>query len=373
MKIIFNISNLNGAGVVQIAQSFLEECRNTETREFHVFLSKQILGKFHINTFPDNFKFYEIKKTPARSISSLLHLRCLEKSIKPDCVFSLFGPSYWTPKSPHLMGFALPFLIYQESPYFLKNPSTFFHKLEKKIKMRMVLLNTKHYHVETLDIKNRLVSDYKIKSDSIFIINGTYNQIYDKGILSGRSLLPKHSEGEFRFVTIAALYKYKNIEIINDIIQLFKAEKMQNIKFVLTIDSILFKKHFGKNAEYIYNLGPVKIEDCPLIYSECDATFMPSLMESFTSTYPDSMKMKKPIITTDLPFARTVCGNAALYYDPLSANSAFQVIKRLVKDNKLQNDLITYGQHRIENFGTASDRAKKYLDALDIISNRINA
>lgn len=367
MKLVFNISNLNGPGVDQIAQSFLEECRNDIIREYHIFISKRILANFKLGSFPDHFKFYIIKKSPARSLKSILYLKSLEKLIKPDCVFSLFGPTYWTPKAPHLMGFALPFFIYRESPFFKNYPASLLKRLEKKIKMFFVLANTKYYHVETIDIKNRLISDYKIEENYIFHVNGTYNQIYGKPILPSLSLLPKKKKGEFRFVTIAAFYKYKNLEIINEIIKLLRVEKYTKVKFVLTIDPILLKKHFGENSDYIYNLGPVRIEECPIIYSECDATFMPSLMESFTSTFPDSMKMKKPIIATDLGFAKSVCEDAAIYYDPLSANSAFKMIKKLIHDDNLRKELIINGQKVLKKFGTAADRAKKFLAILDKI------
>ena len=50
MKLIFNISNLNGAGVVQVAQSFLEECREDSIREYHIFISKRILVNFQLDS-----------------------------------------------------------------------------------------------------------------------------------------------------------------------------------------------------------------------------------------------------------------------------------------------------------------------------------
>src|SRR5688572_11945307 len=38
--------------------------------------------------------------------------RRLEDEFNPDVVYTIFGPSYWLPKAPHVIGFAIPALLY---------------------------------------------------------------------------------------------------------------------------------------------------------------------------------------------------------------------------------------------------------------------
>ena len=69
-------------------------------------------------------------------------------------------------------------------------------------------------------------------------------------------------------------------------------------------------------TDRILNLGPVDLEDLPNVYRASDALFLPTLLESFSGTYLEAMHYGLPILTTDLDFARNICRDAALYFDP---------------------------------------------------------
>jgi glycosyltransferase involved in cell wall biosynthesis len=134
---------------------------------------------------------------------------------------------------------------------------------------------------------------------------------------------------------------------------------------VLTIEENAFRKNFKGFEDDIINLGPVSIESCPYVYRECDALFFPSLIETFTASYPEAMRMEKPIVTSDLPFAREICDNAALYFDPLNPDSIVDKIVELTQDEKLYADLKQKGLERLRSFETAASRASKILDILE--------
>jgi len=72
------------------------------------------------------------------------------------------------------------------------------------------------------------------------------------------------------------------------------------------------------------------------------------------------MKMSIPIITTDLPFAHYICGASALYFDPLSAESALKKIRE-IKNPDRKNELIEKGSERLKEFGSANERLEKYI------------
>src|SRR5690606_1283167 len=126
--------------------------------------------------------------------------------------------------------------------------------------------------------------------------------------------LPLKENNEFRFLLLSGYYAHKNIEILNDICEKLIKKQIQNIRFVLTLPNEEFNKVIKiKYRKLIYNVGPQKPVDCPKLYEECDAIFLPTLLECFSATYAEAMKMEVPIITPDMGFAHTVCGNAALY------------------------------------------------------------
>ena len=133
------------------------------------------------------------------------------------------------------------------------------------------------------------------------------------------------------------------------------------MKFILTLKEEDFKSRLEDHPQVV-NIGPVPINEAPSIYQECNALFLPSLAECFSASYAEAMRSNKPIITTDMGFAKSVCGNAALYYEPVNALKAADAIIRLIQDKSLQETLIKTGQEQLTTFDTPKERAAKYLE-----------
>ena len=62
-------------------------------------------------------------------------------------------------------------------------------------------------------------------------------------------------------------------------------------------------------------------------YSQTDALFFPSFDESYGLPLVEAMKLGKIIICSDKPFARWLCGNEAIYFDPNDYESAENAIR----------------------------------------------
>lgn len=107
MRILLNTSNLYVGGGLQVALSFINELKELNTNhEYHIFLSLAVDKQIDQKEFTGNFYFYLIEKSPASLKTRktiVAKLNSLEEHIKPDIVFSVFGPSYWKPKAKHLL------------------------------------------------------------------------------------------------------------------------------------------------------------------------------------------------------------------------------------------------------------------------------
>ena len=121
--------------------------------------------------------------------------------------------------------------------------------------------------------------------------------------------------------------------------------------------------HFKEEAKKsIINIGRVPVKDCPQLYEESDALFLPTLLECFSANYPEAMLMERPILTSNLSFATEVCGNAAKYFDPISPRDIVSSIIELVSNKELQAELVKNGKEKLNDFDDSYTRAKKYLD-----------
>lgn len=373
MKLIINTSNLSVGGGVQVALSFINELKSINDKNtYHIFYTKKISDQINKTSFSKKFVFYKITDSPSslKNRKRILdELNQLENKINPDIVFSIFGPTFWTPKSIHIMGFALPWLINPESSAF--NELSFIKRIKKNIeniyKSYYVKKNADYYITETDDTRSRLSKLHNINKNNIFVVGNTYSSNFDN-ISYHNFNLPEKKDNEFRLITISHNYPHKNLKIIKDVIPYLINENIK-FKFILTIDKDTFEKLFSNLKEYVYNVEAISSNLCPSLYKEADALFLPTLLECFTASYPEAMKMKKPIITSELSFAKSICENSALYFNPLDPKDIAKKIINLANNHELQNDLIQAGETRLKTFETAKSRALNYLNICKRITN----
>lgn len=321
-----------------------------------------------------------ISPSPARIIvgaKSRKKIMLMEHNFKPDIVFTIFGPSYIKFSGKHLCGIAdgwvthMSMIAFNSLPL-LQKPIFLLRSMYKKLN----LLSKDYYWVETEIAKQGLIKVLKVNAENIKVIPNTYSSIYPKQL---KMLDPKKTENEIKLLTISAPYNHKNLKIIPDVAKLLhENDKINKYKFLVTLPDDLTNKvvkQFWDKAEMlsvksmIHNLGVLKNHECPYWYRNSDIVFMPTLLETSSAVYPESMFMGKPIITTDLDFAHASCGDASLYYEPLSADSASDAIIELCSDNYLKKKLILKGKRQLKSFPKPNE---KYTQINNYIKTIIN-
>ncbi len=374
MKLVVNASNIWVGGMLQVALSFIHELRNFPEHEYHVFISPELEHQIKIDKFPSNFRFYSFIRYAGYSaplmmkwmrVKKLNRLKLLENVIKPVAVFSVFGPTFWKPLAPHVAGFSTPHFVYPESPFFREIPLVrrIRQSIFGRIRLYLMLRNIDFLIAETEDVKNRLIDFFKIDEHRVFHVSNTLNAIYNEpDKWTFRAKLPEREEGELRLVTVSANHLFKNLSIINEVIyQIRMLRPALNVKFVLTLHRKEFK-NLGTNRSHVHFTNRLNVNECPFLYSQCDFMFLPTLLECFSASYVEAMKMGLPILTSDLKFAKEVCGDAALYFDPIDARDIAKKIVYLHENPEHQARMKAKGYKRLKDFGTSRERAGKYLE-----------
>ena len=377
MNIIINTSNLYVGGGVQVALSFINELNNINAKNnYHIFISKTIKDQIDQHIFSNKFKFYFIPKSPSHLVERLKtvkFLSSLEREIIPDVVFTVFGPSYWKPKVPHIMGFANGWLYNPMSIAYTK--LTLFNRVRMKAfcwyQEYYLKKDANFFIVETLDAKSKLSMVSSIDVNKISVVGNTCSSIFDDRKYIDRDFehyisLPKKENNEFRLLYIAHNHPGKNLEVINKVCELLNDK---NITFVVTIDNKSYKDIFPNNSR-VMNLGPVVHESCPSIYSQCDFLFAPTLLETFSASYPEAMSMNLPILTSKYSFAVDVCQNSALYFDPTNPMDIAEKINTLIDNPDLQKSMIRSGRAILSQMETGRARAEKYLKICEKLSKK---
>jgi len=123
----------------------------------------------------------------------------------------------------------------------------------------------------------------------------------------------------------AASYPHKNHQILNKIEH---SELWPVSELVLTVS-----KHLNPNPliTWIQCADKLQPEAVLEVYQNTDALLFLSLSESFGFPLVEAMWLGLPIICPDLPYARTLCGEQAIYFDPNNIDSLNEAVLELNK------------------------------------------
>jgi len=165
-------------------------------------------------------------------------------------------------------------------------------------------------------------------------------------------LLAAHPD-RFKLLFVTRYYAHKNIERLIETYARHRSE-LRDTLCVLTIEAGQHPRAAGVLADIqrrgladsIMSVGALRPDQLPAHYLACDAVIQPSLLESFSSAYLEAMRFGRPILASDLDFAREVCGDAALYFDPWRTESIMEAIVRLRDDAALRAELRCKGSAR---------------------------
>jgi len=364
MRLMINTSLLRFGGAVQVALSLVHECRHYSEHEFHVVMGTGVGAIVDPLDFPANFRFHK-KSFGVMGVSKLRRVQremsVLEAEIRPDCVVTTAGPAYWRCRAPHLVGFNRPLFIYPESPRLgMMTPKARVRlAMQKRMHCWLYRREADALIVQTEDVNARVRKLLGI--DKVYTVTNNHNGWYEQTD-DFPARVPERAPDCFRFLTLTSYYPHKNLELIPDVINALPGAIRERVEFVLTLTEGEYRQKIGGPVPtQIKLIGPVPPPECPSLYRKCDAMFLPTLAECFSASYPEAMKMDKPIITTDLGFARSICGDAALYFEPCNANAAAGQIIRLFQDPLLQDTLRARGREQLLTFDSPAERAEKIL------------
>lgn len=377
MRILINASNLRQGGGIQVADSICKQLSRFDNNQYFVVLSPYLketaeaLSKYAnvvVEEYHIRYTAWLLLTGRDKTLDRLVEKHQIDK------VLTIFGPSWWVPRVPHLCGFASSQITPQDSPFYSLRLSFKFrvHEWLRNTMLRTYYRRCSHnLYSENESVSKALRLLYPKKC--VYTVTNYYNQVFDKPEEWVAHPLPEF-EG-VSILTMANLYPHKNLGITLGISNALK-EKHPDFKFrfvisvkkedFLNAQGIVDSEEIGKH--YLF-LGTVSVAECPSLYEQCDIELQPSLLESFTATYPEAMRMGKPIVTTDLAYARQLCGDAACYYSALDAEAAAEAIYKVATEKGYAARLVSNGRKQLLQFDTYNQRADKLMKIIEKIDN----
>ncbi|MBD3842566.1 MAG: glycosyltransferase [Campylobacterales bacterium] len=369
MKILFNCSVNVVGGAVQNAANFIKYAALNTEHQFMFIVSHEVntvLEKWLIR--PSNLHVVE---SPARSKEARKKLLSLEQGFKPDLVYTMAGPTYVSFKAAHVMGISDPYITHADFMSLFLNRSQYqawSFGLKEFIKGWYARFSADYFLFQTETSRAGFCKRYRLNKNKTALLQNALGESF-----FAQTPALNVSKNDVRKVFVpSAYYSHKNLEIIFEICKLLDySNKKQDFQFITTApqDSEFSKRiaEFGLEG-MIHNIGPYTYNDAYRLYSESDAVFIPSILETFSTSYLEAIAMSKPLIVADRPFSREVCGKYAHYYSPLSPVDAVKALNVAVASG---GDLVER-QSIISRYGSQEERFAKAITILESFTIRLS-
>ena len=263
--------------------------------------------------------------------------------------------------------FDWPYAVYPKSIVWDKMDLLSF--VNRKIKLYLFKRNIKYvtkWIAQTNTIKRRLQNTYNISN--IIVVANAISISNLKGEYSLNFSLPNGR----KLLYLTYYYPHKNLEILIPLAKEIKRREL-DFKIIITVEAqqhrnvhVLFKKIKDHNLESIvYNIGSVKMKDVPSLYNQCDALLMPTLLETYGLPYLEAMYHGKLVLTSNLDFAKDVCNEAGIYFDPENEFSILDNIIKVFNNRNLYNEKILNGKKIVNNLNSWDDVFRIYSEIIE--------
>lgn len=327
---------------------------------------------------PSNLHIQWADRSGVREFQRLLDIFVrvprLCKENKIDVCFTLgeVGPLY--PGVPHVVLMHRADIL---NPGLPVNPPPSWREIAGAKYMRwhlgMMVKNGARFIVQTPVMKESFLRHYTIAEESLLV--GTQAVPENLRNIAVDNIKPDQRmmsvKKRWKFLFIAGYYPHKNHALIIPLIQELRKRGLdKDVHFFITLSPErsqhckAFLESVVQYKEQVTNLGVMAPENVFSAYKAASALFLPTLIESFGLPYLEAMAAGTPILTSDRNFARWMCQDLALYFEPDNPASVADAIVKFtgLNNNSAYKDQCLQQLHEFpEDWDTV---AKTYLEFL---------
>jgi glycosyltransferase involved in cell wall biosynthesis len=338
--IILDASNVTGAGAQAVGLELLPALlRVMSDSEFIVLLPN--LAPYTALVFPANSKIIYVKRKTgfendiARIRRLLIDIPVMASRISADLVFSLGDLSPFFLFCPRITYLQQSLLVYDYGELAGLGGWSYLKRFYLTRYLKLTA-RRQYFVVQTPVMADRLVRRYQVDRDRLEIIPLPV-PIHVASNVNDHNLLPaiKCCNKPLRLLFLSAYYRHKNHLILPAVAEELRRRHLTDkIQIFTTLDnnvpaSTRIREQLGKYKDVITNLGHLPKRQVAAALRASVALFLPTLVESYGNIYLEAMLFGLPILTSDRDFAHWICGDLAVFFDPLSPVSIVESIMRL--------------------------------------------
>ena len=169
--------------------------------------------------------------------------------------------------------------------------------------------------------------------------------------------------GSLRLLFVSHYNYYRNFETLFRAIAILSSRLNKKVKVFLTCQlkssenpgtyraesAALLAEHF-RGTQNIVELGTIPYRSLHHLYRACHIYVTPAYAESFAHPLIESMSSGLPVVASDLPVHREICGDAGIYFSRFSADALAERVLQIQESPELAEKLSHNGLRRARDF-----------------------
>lgn len=362
---VFDASNLHVGGAIQVASAFFSEA---------------LSGKFDTQ-FPwlSNSRFLASSEV-AGSLSDDARLTVYDSGrggrranvhgVEQGTVwFDIFGSALQrSVPCARIAGFADVTSIYPVP--FASRASDAMRRARSRVSLRS-FRSADHLVVEAHHVLERLTA-FGFDRSRITVVPNCYHPVFDKPLDRKATsawqnfLNGQEAEQVKTFLYVARAYPHKNHDFLGDVGEALTRMSTKPIRFVCTLKPDEWAARSPEFRRHAINVGPVDIASLPALYAAVDGVVFPSLLECFSATPVEALRMGRPLIVGDHDFVRSIAQEYAIYCSATDPAEWANAILATLNGRADERDRIRSGLSYVLALPGSEARAQEYLQTVEL-------
>ena len=368
------VSASHGGGFETYNKNILDQLfKDSLSNQYYIFTNKK-----YLNSSNKNIHFIYISNFFSKTITRLLWMQFIFPFYLIFKRFEIiFSPMNIMPILLKFFSIKKVLVVHSNLPWLFPNDvpgnviKLFFQRFLTNISINIadkVIVDSKTANIEL----NTLFENIENKTYTIYlgVKKPNLNLLESKNLLHVSNIDILNDD---YLLTISSSVSYHCILELISAYELFCKDK-DKIPNYLILSKNLDKKYFKKINEKInksnYSSNIILIEDIeshiiPLLYDNALMYIFSSYCEVFGLTNLEAMLYETPVITANKSALPEICGDAALYFDPLNPKDIKDKINKVISNDEIRGQMISRGKNRVKKF----DWSKTYHETQKIILN----
>lgn len=236
-------------------------------------------------------------------------------------------------------------VLHDVSVFAVPEAYSFAFKFKYKFIMSVLAHTAKQVLTVSKFSQNELVHYLRISKDKITTISEGCEHIL-RTLPDNNVLINNKLDQQPFLLAVGSSSPHKNME---NLIKAVETDLNNPVKLVIVGGSYskVFKDVKIVNSEKIIQLGYVTNGELRSLYSHAIGFIFPSLYEGFGLPPLEAMTCGCPVLCSNLASMPEVCGEAAIYFDPLNINEIIGQMQYIINNLDIRNKLKQKGFKRV--------------------------